>query len=592
MTTLAERMVDAGMRLKSYEIGSQRIPCPECSATRTKKNDLCLSITIDDEGAKWKCHHCSWAGGVKDRDDDRPAPSRRAQLDRQADRSKWPAVTSMMPWAAEYLSGRGLPLDLLTWAGVGVARAWYPGDRGERASIAFCYREAGKPDVVNIKFRTPDKDFVQSKGGKAVFYLIDKVDREHGDQLVIAEGEIDALSLWQAGVENAVSVPNGAPQKVGDKPIDPERDKAFGYVWEAREILAGFSKIVLACDADANGAALTEELARRIGREKCWIVDWPEGCKDANDVLKKHGPERVRECVDKARPHPIQGLFSVDDFADEVRAMFAGARKPAFSTGWSSIDSLYKIREGELSIITGYTHGGKSEYIDAQAVNMARLHNWHFAMCSFENPPDEHVIKLAEKYAGKPFWPGPTERMTATDLDLSMDWLGERFYFMKADDDTPTIDWILERAAGAVMRYGTRGLVIDPYNEIEHKRPIGMMETEYVSQMLGKVKRFILSRGVHCWFVAHPTKPFKLKDGSPAPLSLYDIAGSGNFANKADIGIIIGRREEDSTHYADIDVKKVRFKQIGQQGKATLIFDRVTGQYREAKPSYREGNML
>src|SRR6185312_5711216 len=117
---------------------------------------------------------------------------------------------------------------------------------------AFCYREAGKTEVVNIKFRTAEKDFTQSKGGKSIFYLIDKVDREHGDRLVIAEGELDALSLWQAGVENAVSVPNGAPAEVSDKPIDPERDKAFGYVWEARDVLAGFSRVVLAVDNDKN----------------------------------------------------------------------------------------------------------------------------------------------------------------------------------------------------------------------------------------------------------------------------------------------------------------------------------------------------
>ena len=589
MTTLAERLADEGVRLKSYEIGDHRTTCPKCSATRrTKPHEPCLSVTVTDDGAVFKCHHCGHAGGVHDRDERAPQPpSRRSQLDRQADRSKWPAVSPIMPWAAEYLSGRGLPLELVTWAGVGCARAYYP-DRGERASIAFPFREPGSLEIVNVKYRTVEKDFTQAKGGKQTLYLLDKADREHGDQLVICEGEIDALSCWQAGVENTVSVPNGAPQRVSDKDIDPERDRKFAYIWEAKEILAQFGKIVLAVDNDGNGRALQEELARRIGREKCWLVDWPEDCKDANDVLLKHGPERLRECVDRARPHPIQGLFTIDAFADGVRSMFFGERKPKFSTGWRSIDRLYMIREGELSIVTGWSNVGKSEYVDAMAVNLARLHNWHFAVCSFENPLDEHTIKLAEKYAGKAFWPGPTERMTQTDLDLALDWLGERFFFMRADDEAPTIDWILERAGSAVMRYGTRGLIIDPYNEIEHRRPTGMTETEYVSQMLCKLKRFILSRGVHCWFVAHPTKPQKLKDGSAAPLSLYDIAGSANFANKADIGIVVGRREEDGKHLTDIDVKKVRFMQVGQPGKATLIYDRVTGQYRESPSNLQE----
>jgi len=586
MTTLAEHLRAEKIVLRDYSEGTHRTICPCCSHTRKNKTEPCLSVTIDGDGVAYQCWHgCGFKGGFSDRPPETEYKPRRR--DEPAARSKWPAVTPMMPWAAEWMQNRGLPLDLLTWAGVGIARAWYP-NRGERASIAFCYREAGKPDVVNVKYRTVEKDFAQSKGGKAVFYLIDKVDREHGDRLVIAEGELDALSLWQAGVENAVSVPNGAPQKVSDKPVNPESDKAFGYVWEAREILAGISKVVLAVDNDANGKALQEELARRIGREKCWLADWPDGCKDANDVLLRHGPEKVRECVDRARPHPIQGLFTVDEFADSVRAMFAGQRKPAFSTGWRCIDNLYRIREGELSIVTGYTHAGKSEYVDAQAVNMAQAHNWHFAMCSFENSPDEHVVKLVEKHAGKPFWPGPTERMTPTDLDLAMDWLGERFYFMKADDDAPTIDWILDRAAGAVMRYGTRGLVIDPYNWIEHRRVPGMSETEYVSDVLSKVSRFAAGRGVHVWFIAHPTKPFRLKDGSPAPLSLYDIAGSANFANKADIGIVISRREENGVFYTDVDVKKVRFKQLGKIGKATLLYDRATGQYREPATAVQE----
>ena len=56
--------------------------------------------------------------------------------------------------------------------------------------------------------------------------------------------------------------------------------------------------------------------------------------------------------------------------------------------------------------MTGYTHSGKSEFLDALLVNMARLHGWRFAICSFENPPAQHIAKLAEKYLGAPSrWP-------------------------------------------------------------------------------------------------------------------------------------------------------------------------------------------
>ena len=62
------------------------------------------------------------------------------------------------------------------------------------------------------------------------------------------------------------------------------------------------------------------------------------------------------------------------------------------------------------------------------------------------------------------------------------------------------------------MRYGIKGFVIDPYNKIEHKRPAGMSETEYVSYVLTKVKNFALMTDTHAWFVAHPGKPQRPKD--------------------------------------------------------------------------------
>lgn len=87
-------------------------------------------------------------------------------------------------------------------------------------------------------------------------------------------------------------------------------------------------------------------------------------------------------------------------------------------------------------------------------------------------------------------------------------------------------------------RYGIRGLVIDPYNELDHQRPSQMTETEYVSQMLTKIKRFAQHYDVHVWFVAHPRQ---LRDWKGEPPNLYDISGSAHFINKADNGIVIHR---------------------------------------------------
>ena len=364
-----------------------------------------------------------------------------------------------------------------------------------------------------------------------------------------------------------MSVPDGAPQKVKAGEVDPEDNAKFEYVWNCKAELACVTKIILACDADGPGRALEEELARRLGRERCWRVAWPDGndvqLKDANEVLVGCGAEVLRECIEAAQPYPIRSLHDAGQFESDVLMLYRHGPKRALSTGWPALDSYMKIREGELSVVTGTPGSGKSEFIDALAVNLAKQFGWRFAVCSFENPPDEHLSKLAEKYLGMPFWQGPAPRMGEGDLQRALEWINDRFYFIRADDEAPTIDWILEAAKSAVMRYGARGLIVDPYNEIESKRPSTMSETEYVSQVLGKVKRFAQTHGCHVWFVAHPAKMHRDTNGAIPVPSLYDISGSAHWVNKADLGIVVHRNPNKVPPETEIHVRKVRFKSVG-----------------------------
>jgi twinkle protein len=106
-----------------------------------------------------------------------------------------------------------------------------------------------------------------------------------------------------------------------------------------------------------------------------------------------------------------------------------------------------------------------------------------------------------------------------------------------------------------------------------------MTETEYVSQILGKVKRFAENHAVHCWFVAHPSKPVREGGKLPVP-TLYDISGSANWANKCDIGLVV-YRDLDNGNTVELYLRKVRFKEVGEVGVVELQWDRVTGRYSE-----------
>ncbi len=147
----------------------------------------------------------------------------------------------------------------------------------------------------------------------------------------------------------------------------------------------------------------------------------------------------------------------------------------------------------------------------------------------------------------------------------------------------PAIQCVLSprRVAGTAVTLALPGADITLFHYIvSHLRPGAMSETEYVGQVLGKVKRFAQAHGVHVWFIAHPSKMHK--DGGKMPVpSLYDIAGSANWANKADIGLVVHRDPNKKPPEAEIHIRKVRFKAVGQIGMVTLKYDRATGQYRE-----------
>lgn len=136
--------------------------------------------------------------------------------------------------------------------------------------------------------------------------------------MFIVEGELDKLALYEAGIPNAASVPSGAvpPRRVSATASaapgsDPDRrlSAKFAFLRRALPELAGARRVVLATDADAPGQALAEELARRLGRGRCWLLRWPEGCKDANDALLRLGAQGLRDYAARAAvPMPAESL--------------------------------------------------------------------------------------------------------------------------------------------------------------------------------------------------------------------------------------------------------------------------------------------
>ena len=245
-------------------------------------------------------------------------------------------------WAAE----RGISRSTLERAGVGSGTAGMP-EVGECEVIAFPYRRNGA--VVNVKYRAlKAKSFKQREGGELRFWNLDDALSEKSERVYITEGEMDVLALVEAGVpmSEAISVPNGAPIRVSDKPDEMGR---YGYVDKGlEEGLSGCKKFVLATDNDAPGRALREDLVRMLGPARCYFIEWPDGIKDANQFLVKYGASDLAMFIEEdAREWPVTGLYGLFDIPEPTPM-------EVWETGFLGWKNKLSFASKTVSVVTGH----------------------------------------------------------------------------------------------------------------------------------------------------------------------------------------------------------------------------------------------
>jgi twinkle protein len=298
--------------------------------------------------------------------------------------------------------------------------------------------------------------------------------------------------------------------------------------------------------------------------------------------------ERAMEWADSI---VTPSLVEPGSLRGELHALWNAGMPSGALTGWPSVDRHYTVAEGMVTVLTGWPGSGKSEWLDALLINLARQ-GWHTAIFSPENQPlNLHASKLLEKVVGKPFGRGPTERIAQLEIDAALDQIDGWFRFIAAPEGGGlSAKAVLETAEAWLKSHpGKRGLVIDPWNELEHWRPHGLSETEYISQTLSHVRNWARSRRVHVWLVAHPQKVARENGKLPIPRPDM-ISGSQHWWNKADMAVTIYRdMEQPDRQEIDVYVMKVRFKHLGRPGCVQLRYDRVTGRYHEI-PSLRDVN--
>ena len=553
---------DTGIELKRYDQGTEKTKCPECQPPH-KLSDNPLSVTIEGENAVWNCHHCGFKGTTATATNF-VTPPRKTYTTPSIPEEKY-TPSSLYSYFAE----RGISKETVIEQGIYAEDAW----------IALPYYDENKK-VVNIKYRTKSKKFKQSPNAKRTLY--NYVNAYDKDTVIFVEGEIDALVLIDCGYKNVVTLPDGAPKEAKFN----EKDARFTAL-ENCPLQA--TKIVLFLDNDEAGKSLHAELAHRFGKDRCWYVDYPANCKDANDILLMHGASAVKAAIDKAQPYPVDGLYRANEYYGNVLDLFNGNYTKPIEVGYPNLDEIYKVLKGTFHVVTGIPNHGKSSFLDQMLIKISENHNWRYCLYSPEHSTAMHLRRLAQMRLRKAFDEGFVNRMTKEELQEGLKWIDERFYFIETKDTIPDIDHILDIAKGSVLKHGCDALIIDPYNEVSAKRngneidasrKNGKREDEHIRDFISKCKRFARVHDVVVWIVAHPTKLPKENNGSYSPPTAYDISGASHWSNQSDAILTVHRNFDDNS--IRVITRKIREQGLyGKIGEAKFLYDHKDRQFVE-----------
>lgn len=530
--------------------GENKQVCPACSHTRKKAKDKCFSYNAEKEVGS--CSHCGHAFYKK------TELKNQTYQKMEYKRPLWKNDTNLSEKLVKWFEGRKISQNTLIKAKVTEGIEWMPQVNGNINTVQFNYFRDG--ELINVKYRTGNKQFKLAKDAELIFYNLDAVKGKK--EVILVEGEIDCLTLMECGIDNVISVPNGAT--IGKNNLT--------YLDNCIDWFAEDTKFILALDNDTAGNCLRDEFARRLGVENCSKVYFKD-CKDANECLVKHGIDGILESLQNKIDYPLVGVFTSTDISLEIDDIYNNGLPKGETIGIESFDENLKFHLGYITTITGIPNHGKSEVLDFICTSLNINAGWKFGLFSPENYPLQlHFSKFAEKLIGKSF--DGKERMSRMELDLAKDYFSKNFFFIKPETDFQLQD-ILRMVKGLIRKYGVNAFVIDAWNKLEHKDD----GTDYISKQLDVLTTFCERNMVHCFLVAHPTKIKKHPTtGLFEVPNLYSINGSANFFNKTHNGLTVYRNYD--TKCTEIYFQKVKFKHWGQSGTfCSLNWNFTNGRY-------------
>lgn len=470
--------------------------------------------------------------------------------------------------AREFLKSRGISYETAKKLHLGFAQsignlAGQDGaDIADKGWLAFPAIEGDT--VVSTKYRSLIRKkpggFARQPGMATALWNSDSVDMF--EPVYLTEGEFDAMCLEAAGF-HAVSVPSA-----GIKLSAPHKDQ-----------LMRASCVILAGDSDPTGAGYMRKLWTELS-ERCFLLQWPDPCKDANETFLKHcggDVEKfhglVEELTAKAKTNPLPDVYSIQETMRNSKETTLADRADRLRFPWSNVDQMTILLPGSvLGLTSTNTSMGKTPFAIQSTLFGARKYNEVVVNWQCELSPAEISVIVAAQVLHK-----NRNFLSPEDLKAAADQIEGIHYYIGNNPVITDINAVLDIMEAAIRRLGATVAVLDNL----HFYTTGIDDENRVqTAAIKRIKQLAGQYGVKFIVVGQPRKASAQTKGKKTHIT--DAKGSGSFGDTCDSFMAIHREvarrdegEELNDIYEDkvlVEMLKTRSKGIGKSSAWLTFF--------------------
>lgn len=558
-----------GWEYKSRDKDYQVKVCPFCGDARYK-------FYVHKSGGHYQCFHCRQKGSFKTLQN-----SLGATIQSFNDNKKY--KTPHKRWilnahkrllkskaGKKYLKERGIKPSTYKHFKLGVY-ATRNKETDERTRFLVIPQELkNKPGFyANWKARSlppADKTFRRFKDARTI--LFNEPALAEKGPIIITEGEIDAMTLWQAGFKNVVGATAGAD--------------SFDPIWFDQ--LMSRDKIYLAYDNDAVGQKGAYDTAVRLGLDRCYLMEVPKlkEVKDWNDLLQKNPAKfkaRVKKAYESAKAYSMLNVFTLKETFEELD-LYDELEDEGLPTPWESFDRISgRMQPGDFVVLSSPPKLGKTSLALNISTFLSKKHKIPTLFWCLESRPPRLLERVIANVVGV-----PTERITKNERTLARAKLRNAPLYFGWNPHAVGTEQMFELLNFAVRRLGIKLLVFDHLQFLIRSDDNTVNETSNASR---RFKFLAEELGITVILIAHPRK-INLKK----PMNYYDLRDSSSVPGDADRIWILYRKllsidsdEEDETEEKvfDNDATVYITSRWSEGGKAKLRYVPKLLRFKEQK---------